>query len=131
MGGLRKIWRTDAYRVKRDGEDHVVFWVILQSGLDPEKSFVTEHDLYKGGATSRPIADQMPHADAVRRIAEIERQADAQYPRIGEEALRHPSVNWQREEMAPWREHPLYQQGVKDEVLQRLRAKKPPGFGLK
>ena len=128
---MKKIWRTDAYRAMKDGQEHVLFWVILQSGLDPEKSFVTEHDLYKGRATSKPVADQMPHADAVRRIAEIERQAEAQYPRAGDGAFRHPSVNWQREEMSPWREHPLYQQGIRDEVFQRLRAKKPPGFGLK
>jgi hypothetical protein len=127
----RKIWRTPAYRVEREGQAHVLFWVILRSGLDPEKSFVTEHDLYQGGSTSKPVAEQMSHADALRRIAKIEREAEVKYPRVSDEAFKHPSVNWQREEMAPWREHPLYQQGMKDEVFQRLRAKKPPGFGPK
>ncbi len=131
MSSLRKTFCTNAYRVIKDGREHILFWAIITSGLDPEKAFVTEHDLFAGTCSSHPVADQMPHADAFRRIVEIEREAAAKYPVAGDEAFKNPSVNWQREDMAPWQEHPMYQKEIKDEAMRRLRAKKPPGFGLK
>jgi hypothetical protein len=131
LTSLRKTFCTHAYRVKKEDGEHILFWAIITSGLDPEKAFVTEHDLYGGHASSRPIADQMPHSEAFKRIVEIERDAAAKYPLAGEEAFDHPSVKWCRPDMAPWQEHPMYQKEIKDEALRRLRAKKPPGFGLK
>lgn len=131
MAAGQKNWRTSAYRVETNGQEHVMFWVMHQSGIDPEKSFVTEYDLYKGGSTSKPVADHMSHDYAFRLVAELDRQAAEKYPRADDGAFKHPSVNWHREDMAHWQENPVYQQGIKDEALQRLKAKKPPGFGLK
>ncbi|TAL27265.1 MAG: hypothetical protein EPN97_17970 [Alphaproteobacteria bacterium] len=131
MPAGQKNWRTAAYRVETNGQEHVMFWVMHQSGLDPEKSFVTEYDLYKGGSTSKPVADHMSHDYAFRLVAELDRQAAEKFPCAGDEAFSHPSVNWHREDMAPWQENPAYQQGIKDEALRRLKARKPPGFGLK
>lgn len=131
MAGKSKNWRTAAYRVMQDGQEHVMFWVMHPSGLDPEKSFVTQYDLYKGGSTSKPAADHLPHEYAFQLVAELDRQAAEKFPRADDSAFAHPSVNWHREDMAPWQENPAHQQSLKDEAFRRLKARKPPGFGLK
>jgi hypothetical protein len=131
MAGKTKNWRTAPYRVEEDGHEHVMFWVMHPSGLDPEKSFVTQYDLYKGGSTSKPVGEHLPHDYAFRLIAELDQQAAEKFPRADDKAFTHSSVNWQTENMAPWQEHPAHRQSLMDDALRRLKAKKPPGFGLK
>lgn len=128
MSETRKTYRTNAYRVPKDGQEHIIFWNLTPSGLDPTKYWVTEFDVHGIVVASKPIAGQMPEQEALCRIAELEREAEAKYPLADDHYLqKHPHVGERTWEAASWRQHPL-QDEAKQEVLQRLRAKRPPGL---
>lgn len=130
MDKERKIFRTAAYRFNKDGQEHVIFWTIDPSYWNPDKSYIREHDLYPGGSLSRPVTEELSHRDAVKHIAELEKEAGEHLLPADKSFLVHPFTGASCRDARPWREHPAHGE-EKEDALGRLRAKKPPGFGLK
>lgn len=126
----RHIFRTSAYRFVKDGKEHLIFWTIDPSYWHPDKSYIREHDLYPGGSMSRPVTEELPHREAIKRIAEIEKEAAEHLLPAGLDFLHHPFIGATCRDASPWREHPAHLE-EKEDALQRLRTRRPPGFGLK
>jgi hypothetical protein len=128
MADVRKIFRTAAYKVKKEGKDHVMFWSIDPSYWQPSLSYVREHDLYEKGSTSLLVTGDIPPIEALRKIEELERDAKAKYAPADETYKRHQWLGDNYRDAGPWTEHPALQAHRTEETLKRLRAQKPSGF---
>jgi hypothetical protein len=126
----RKVYRTAGYRVDCNGKEHVFFWSIDPSFFEPGKAYIRHHDLHKG-STSTPITEHIPIIDAVKKIAEIEAGARKIYPLADESYKSHPYIGDRYRDAPHWTEHPALLAHSRQEKLKLLKARKPPGFGLK
>jgi hypothetical protein len=131
MTDEKKVYRTAAFRADRDGVEHVLLWALHTSYWNAPKVFITEYDVYPKGSTSKPITQEMPLRDALKQIAALERDAACKYP-VADDT--HILARWVPEDCRngpSWSEHPELRVQQAEETIQRLKSRKPPGFGLK
>lgn len=126
----RKIYRTPAFTVMKDGVEHTVYWSIDPSYFNAGMAYVRENDMDPKFCTSRLATDEIPELDALRAIQRLEEEAAAKYPQApaGWENNRWTSDTSRN---APhWRAHPAIEQDQTRRNLDSLKAKKP-SFKLK
>ncbi len=130
MSDLRKIFRTAAYKIGKDGHDHVFFWSIDPAYGEPG-FYVREHDLYAKGSTSTPITKALPEKEALGIVEEIERDTARKYPQADDTYKDHRWIGSNYRDAPLLINHPLREAEKTQQVLKDLKARKPPGLRLK
>lgn len=127
----RKVYRTNAFKVD-DGQyskEATVFWSLEPTFMQPGLFYVRKHELYKGGSWSGGVSpDELPEKEAVALMLEIEREAALKYPPADPDYLNHMWLGREYREALHISKHQGYSADI---IRERLRAKKPPGLGLK
>lgn len=128
MSDKREIFRTAAFRIPRGSSDHTVFWSIDPSYWRPSLAYVREHDFYEKGSTSLLVTGDIPPIEALRKLAELESEAKANYPLADDSYRESQWLSENYRDAKPWTEHPALQEHRTEETLRQLRARKPVEF---
>lgn len=82
MSEDRKTLRTDAYKSRKGYE--FCYWVMSPAYQKPGYQ-IRQHDVAQRSSLSSRIADEMPEREALLKMAELERSAQATMTRIDDE----------------------------------------------
>ncbi|MEZ0260004.1 MAG: hypothetical protein ACAH80_03290 [Alphaproteobacteria bacterium] len=126
----RKIYRSLAFTVMKDGVEHVVFWTVDPCYFSAGKAYVRENDMDPKYSVSKVVSEELPELEALRKIQQFEDEAAAKYPLATPGYENHRWMTETCRNAPPWREHPAIEKDQTRQKLDALKAKKP-SFKLK
>ncbi len=125
----RKIYRTGAYKTRRDNQNSNVFWS-MDPAFNQPGYWIREHHLYEKGSFSSLITEAMPEAEALAKIETLERDAQVKFPPADMSYLDHQWIGNAYRDAAPLDQNPLHVKDRTDKALKILKSRKPPKLGL-
>ena len=125
----RKIYRTGAYKSRRDNQNSNVFWS-MDPAFNQPGYWIREHHLYEKGSYSALISEAMPEAEALAKIEILERDAQLKLPSADMSYLDHQWIGSAYRDATPLEQNPLHVKDRTDKALKILKSRKPPKLGL-
>lgn len=126
----RKIYRSAAFTVMKDGVEHTVFWTVDPCYFTAGKAYVRENDMDPKYSTSKVVSEELPELDALKKIQQFEDEAFARYAPAPAGYENHRWMTESCRNAPPWREHPAIEKDKTQQKLDALKSKKP-NFRLK
>jgi hypothetical protein len=126
----RKIYRSEAFTVMKDGVEHLVFWTVDPCYFAAGKAYVRKNDMDPNFSVSCVVSDELPELEALKIIQQLEEEAAAKYPKAASGYEKHRWMTESSRNAPPWREHPAIEQDLTRQRIETLKSKKP-NFRLK
>lgn len=128
-GEPRKVYRTAAFKVEEEGQAMTVFWSLEPTYFKPGNYYIRKHELYASGSWSGGVTrEDLSEGEALQTIEAMEREAVSKYPAADPVYRNHMWIGNEYRDAPHISLHPAR---LSERNLERLRARKRPGLGLK